>query len=153
MVAPGALRWLAYAFGARLPVRFRAWVRHDLTADGWERRHLARTLVQVSPSLLLLLLPGPWLLRLSLPLLVLIGALYVSVSYLQESRVARLHRNGVPVEAATEADEARRDAKELAELVRIERRREKFRARYSEGGGSGHEHPGHPRPRPRQPGS
>lgn len=133
MVQPGGLRWLTYAFGARLPVRFREWVRHDLTDDGWERRHLARTLVQVSPSLLLLLLPGPWLLRLSLPLLVLIGALYVSVSYLQESRVARLNRNGVPVEHAEDADEARRDAKELAELVRVEKRREKFRARYSEG--------------------
>ncbi len=135
---------MAWAFGARLPLRYRDWVRRDLTGDGWERRHVTRTLVQWTPSLLLLLLPGPWLLRASLPLLVLIGSLYVSASYLQETRVHRLLRHGLPTELAEQADETRRDAKELDHLVRIEKRRAKLRTRYSEGGTA-------PCPRPGQP--
>lgn len=149
---------MAWAFGARLPLRHRDWVRRDLTGDGWERRHFTRTLVQWTPSLLLLLLPGPWLLRASLPLLVLIGAMYVSASYLQETRVHRLQRHGLPAELAEQADETRRDAKELADLVRIEKRRAKARTRYSEGGGRAvpGRTPDDRRPdprRPRQPGS
>lgn len=107
---------------------------HDLTADGWQRRHFTRTLVQWAPSLLLLLVPGPWGLRAALPFLVLVGALYVSASYLQETRMHRLARNGLPAELAEQADEVRRDRAELAELVRIDRRRAKATRRFSEGG-------------------
>lgn len=124
---------MGWALGARLPVRYREWVARDLTGDGWERRHFTRTLVQWAPSLLLLLLPGPVWLRVLLPLLVLIGSLYVSASYLQETRTHRLARHGLPVELAEQADETRRDAKELAQLVRIEKRRARMRTRYSEG--------------------
>ena len=55
---PGVLRWLAYAFGARLPVTYGDWVLHDLTARTWFLRQLARTAVQCLPAALLALLPG-----------------------------------------------------------------------------------------------
>jgi Family of unknown function (DUF5313) len=54
-VRPGVLRWLAYAFGAGLPPRYRTWVLHDTTTSTWVLRHLARTLVVIAlPALALL---------------------------------------------------------------------------------------------------
>lgn len=91
---PNPLQWVWYAFGGKLPDHLAEWVLHDLTTRTWVLRHLSRTLAQCAPTLLLLLLPGPLSLRLSLPLLVLIGALYVSASYLEETTEHRALKHG-----------------------------------------------------------
>lgn len=104
---PSALQWVVYAFGRGLPTAQRSWVLNDLTGPRWVLRHFVRTLVQWVPSLLLLTLPGPLALRAALPLLVLVGCLYVSASYLEETRAHRLIKHGIAVETGTAADSAR----------------------------------------------
>lgn len=78
-------------------------------------RHFARTLVQWLPSLMLILLPGPLTLRLSLPLLVLIGSLYVSASYMEETTEHRLAKHGFPLGMAKEMRQARIEAAAIDE--------------------------------------
>lgn len=110
---PTVPQWIWYAYSGRLPERLREWVLRDATVRTWVLRHLARTLAQWVPSLLLLLLPGPWALRLSLPLLVLLGAVYVSLSYLEETSEQRLLRHGFPPGTGTAMRRARTDLDSL----------------------------------------
>ncbi len=91
---PGVLRWLAYAFGARLPVTYGAWVLHDLTARTWFLRALSRTAVQCVPAALLALLPGPAWLRVALPCFVLFSALFMSAIFSPMIREKRLYQHG-----------------------------------------------------------
>jgi hypothetical protein len=94
MIRPGVLRWIAYAFGARLPTRYGAWVLHDLTCRTWFLRHLARTAVQTIPAALLALLPGPAWLRLALPLFVLVSSLFMAALFSPMIREKRLYQHG-----------------------------------------------------------
>ncbi|HEX2298523.1 MAG TPA: DUF5313 family protein [Pseudonocardiaceae bacterium] len=110
---PNILQWVWYAYGGGLPEHLREWVLHDLTCRTWVLRHLARTLTQWVPSLLLMLLPGPLSLRLSLPVLVLLGALYVSVSYIEETTEHRLAKHGFPLGMAKEMRRARTETAAL----------------------------------------
>jgi hypothetical protein len=91
---PGPLRWVAYAFGARLPVAYADWVLHDLTAKTWVLRQLARTAVQCIPAALLALLPGPGWLRVALPLFVLFSALFMAAIFSPMFREKRLYQHG-----------------------------------------------------------
>jgi hypothetical protein len=91
---PGVLRWLAYAFGARLPVTYGAWVLHDLTARTWFLRQLSRTAVQCVPAALLALLPGPAWLRVALPCFVLFSALFMAAIFSPMIREKRLYQHG-----------------------------------------------------------
>jgi hypothetical protein len=91
---PGVLRWIGYAFGARLPADYSAWVLHDLTARTWFLRHLGRTAVQCIPAGLLALLPGPWELRLAIPLFVLVSSLFVASIFSPMIREKRLYQHG-----------------------------------------------------------
>lgn len=94
---PNPFQWLWYAYGGRLPGRCREWVLHDLTCRTWVLRYLARALVQMSPGLLILLLPGPlWVLAMSLLGGVLMGLFY-SVSGMAETAEHRLAKHGYPV--------------------------------------------------------
>ncbi|HEY2764764.1 MAG TPA: DUF5313 family protein [Pseudonocardiaceae bacterium] len=104
---PNPLQWVWYAYGGGLPQHLREWVLHDLTCRSWVLRHLGRTLAQWVPTLLLMLLPGPLSLRASLPVLVLIGALYVSISYIEETCEHRLAKHGFPLGMAKEMRRAR----------------------------------------------
>ena len=91
---PGVFRWLYYAYGGGLGPRYAQWVLHDLTSRGWLIRHVLRTLVQCLPAFLLLLLPAdPGTLFLMM-VIVLFGALFMSVSYAHESRRHRLYKHG-----------------------------------------------------------
>ncbi len=110
---PNPLQWLWYAFGGRLPMRLREWVLYDTTSRTWVLRHLSRTLTQCAPSLLLMLLPGPLWLRASLPLLVVLGALYASVSYIEETTEHRLAKHGYPLGMGREVRRARREVERL----------------------------------------
>jgi hypothetical protein len=91
---PGPLRWVGYAFGARLPTDYGPWVLHDLTARTWFLRHLARAVVQCLPVALLALLPGPAWLKVSLPLFVLFSSLVVSAVFSPMIREKRLYQHG-----------------------------------------------------------
>lgn len=122
LTRPNPLQWVWYAYGGGLPPELREWVLRDLTCRTWVFRHFARTLVQWMPSLLLILLPGPLSLRLSLPLVVLFGALYVSASYIEETAEHRLAKHGFPLGMAKEMRRARVETAALDD----ERRRHRF---------------------------
>ena len=91
---PGVLRWVAYAFGARLPTRYGAWVLHDLTARTWFLRQLGRTAVQCVPAAAFALLPGPVWLRVAIPVFVLVSALLMAAIFSPMIREKRLYQHG-----------------------------------------------------------
>lgn len=93
---PNVLQWLRYALGGRLPQSLHEWVRHDLTDADWRLRALVRSLVQVAvPCVVLLLLPGPWSVRLLAVLLVLLGSVGGSAGFATELRDRRLRQHGL----------------------------------------------------------
>jgi hypothetical protein len=98
---PNPAQWIRYAFGGRLPQRYREWVLHDVTCSTWWLRHVIRAVVQVLPVLLGLLvvfffLQGPlWVIFLATAL-GLIVSVYYSLSYMVESGDARLQKYGYP---------------------------------------------------------
>ncbi len=102
---PGVLRWLGYAFGARLPTGFAPWVLHDLTARSWFVRLLGRTTVQCVPATLLALLPGPAWLRVALPLFVLFSSLFMAAIFSPMIREKRLYQHGFMPEIVLSDDE------------------------------------------------
>jgi len=112
---PNPLQWLWYAYGGRLPAHLQEWVLHDATCRTWALRHFSRALAQWAPTCLLVLLPGPLSLRLSLPLLVLIGALYASASFIDETTEHRVAKHGYPLGMAREMRLARRELGRLDE--------------------------------------
>jgi hypothetical protein len=93
---PGAGRKALFALGARLPERYREWVRHELTDAGWRGRLTARHLVVMLPfGAALALLPGlPWI-RVTVPALFLICSVGVVALYADDIRVSRLRRHGL----------------------------------------------------------
>jgi uncharacterized protein DUF5313 len=96
-IRPNPLQWIWYAFGGRLPERCGEWVLHDVTCRTWVLRHIARALVQISPGLLFLLLPGPFWIRGMAVLGGVILALWYSLSYLEHTSEYRLTRHGYPI--------------------------------------------------------
>ncbi|WP_188316872.1 DUF5313 family protein [Solihabitans fulvus] len=94
MKRPNPVLWLWYAFGGRLPDRYREWVLHDITCRTWVVRHVLRGLVQTSPVYLLLLLPGPLDIRLLACLLGLLVGLMYYVSFIMDTTEQRLVRHG-----------------------------------------------------------
>ncbi|ALE72885.1 hypothetical protein Ae168Ps1_1421 [Pseudonocardia sp. Ae168_Ps1] len=120
MRRPNPLRWLAYAFGARLPERHHRWVLHDVTCRTWVLRHLARTTVQLLPLLVVLYLvvPGPPWVRLGAIVSgALIGYFYSAV-YTVEACETRVMKAGYPVGAAAATREARRSEQHVTERLR-----------------------------------
>ncbi|GAA0525259.1 hypothetical protein GCM10011581_14740 [Saccharopolyspora subtropica] len=112
---PNPFLWVWYAFGGRLPERYRDWVLHDVTCRTWVLRHAIRTLVQISPGLLFLLLPGPLWIRAMAVLGGVILALWYSLSYVEHTSEYRLTRHGF----AMGTGRATREAAQAA--VRAER--------------------------------
>jgi hypothetical protein len=94
---PGALQWLRYAYGGRLPVELHGWVRHDLTDADWRWRELARVGVQlVIPVAVVAALPLRWGIKGYMIALVVIGALFVGAAYGDSLRDRRLRQHGLP---------------------------------------------------------
>jgi hypothetical protein len=58
-VRPNPLRWVAYAYGAGLPPRYRTWVLHDVTTRTWVLRHITRSIVQFVPFAIVLFSSSP----------------------------------------------------------------------------------------------
>jgi hypothetical protein len=99
---PNPALWLWYAYGGRLPDRYRDWVRHDNTARTWMLRHLSRILAQALPVLVVIFV----LLRLFTPVpawtivMVMVVGLLVSLFYTigtaRDLSLVRLARHGFP---------------------------------------------------------
>ncbi|SFD90662.1 hypothetical protein SAMN04487819_10519 [Actinopolyspora alba] len=111
---PNPVLWLWYVYGGRLPERYREWVLHDVTCRTWALRHIARVFVQVSPGLLVLLLPGPlWITAMCVVGGLLMSLLY-STSSMVESCETRLVKHGYPLGTGREK-RAERQAENDAE--------------------------------------
>lgn len=100
---PGPLRWLAFAFGFRLPEENVDWVRHELTDAGWRTRTVLRHLAIIGPMCvivavaLLTLLPAPaWLAGMMVGL-ILAGSIFTVVAYADDIRAIRLRQHGLEV--------------------------------------------------------
>ncbi len=93
---PGALRWLGYALGGRLPDRYADWVFADLTGPDWRLREAGRIMLfAIIPITVLLLLPGRLEIRIYAALFVVIGPLFVGLAYGEELRDRRLRQHGL----------------------------------------------------------
>ena len=88
---PGALRWLAFAYGFRLPPANLHWVRHELTDAGWRGRTIVRHLAVIVPVC------GVLVLLLAEFLLILIAGVGTVAAYADDIRAARLRQHGLPV--------------------------------------------------------
>ena len=103
VVRPAPHRWLWYAFGGRLPARHRGWVLVDTTTGTWALRHVARSLVQMSVPIVLImtLLPADWGLRAAVAGGgVFLGLIY-SLAYMPETTEHRVVKAGYPAGLAT----------------------------------------------------
>ena len=112
---PGALQWLWYAFGGRLPGRCREWVLHDLTCRTWPLRHLVRLLVQLAPvaAVLIAVVPGPlWVRVMGAVGGSVVGLLY-SYVFLYEATERRAAKAGYPAGTLRAAREERRAGRAL----------------------------------------
>jgi Family of unknown function (DUF5313) len=102
VVRPAPHRWLWYALGGALPARNRGWVLHDTTTGNWWARHIARSLVQMSIpiALVMVLLPAPVGLRLAAAGGgIFLGMIY-SLAYMNETTENRVVKAGYPAGTA-----------------------------------------------------
>src|SRR3954471_1967375 len=120
---PSVRQWLWYSAGGRLPAELSEWVLHDTTCRTWALRQVVRSLLAISPLVLVLLLfvPGPlWIRALSALGGVLMSLVY-SLGFVSETAEHRLVKAGYPagtgaavrqqrsVEGRTAATERRRE--------------------------------------------
>jgi hypothetical protein len=121
IVRPAPHRWLWYAFGGRLPDRHRSWVLHDTTTSTWGLRHVARSLVQMSVPIILILtlLPAGWGLRAAVAGGGLFLGLLYSLAYMPETTEHRVVKAGYPSGTAT----AHRDHASLQQQQRESERK------------------------------
>jgi hypothetical protein len=126
MQRPGPLRWLAYAYGARLPVRYREWVLHDVTTRTWAVRHFVRATLQLLPFavLLYLFMPGGPVVRAAAVVGGLLLGYFYSTAYMFETAEHRAMKAGYPRGTAAEI-RGRATAGDRAEAER--RYRERYR--------------------------
>lgn len=128
---PTVLRWLAYSVGAGLPERNHGWVLFDATSRTWAFRHVGRSLLQMTPIVVavVVFVPGPLWIRAMSALGGLIMGLFFSVGYMVETTEHRLVKAGYPVgtgerlrgqQTSTQrsVDTARRQAKMRARMDR-----------------------------------
>ena len=102
LVQPAPHRWLWYALGGGLPARHRSWVLHDTTTSTWWVRHIARSLVQMSIpiALVMILLPAPIGLRLAAAGGGIFLAMIYSLAYMNETTENRVVKAGYPAGTA-----------------------------------------------------
>lgn len=74
---PTARQRLGYVLGRTLPAEFHDWVVADTTGPGATRRYATRCLIPLIPILAgLLLIPGPWIIRTGMVLLLFLPFVY-----------------------------------------------------------------------------
>lgn len=121
---PNPFLWLWYAWGGRLPQRYREWVLRDLTTRGWMLRHIVRALVYTATALvvvfaivLFVVHAQLWIALAAVPLGLIVGV-YYSVSWAWESSDAKLTKYDYPAGWATKV---RQDAESERNSDVIER--------------------------------
>jgi hypothetical protein len=122
---PSVGQWLWYSAGGRLPPHLSEWVLHDTTCRTWALRQVVRSLLAVSPLVLVLLLfvPGPlWIRALSALGGVVMSLLY-ALGFVSETAEHRLVKAGYP--AGTGAAVRQQRAVE-GRTAATQRRREKM---------------------------
>ena len=98
---PTPVQRIRYICGQSLPAPLTDWVLADLTGPGATRRYLLRFLVPViAPLCLLLLLPGPLWMHLSMMGLLYIPLVYFTVALLYVYRRHRLIQHGLELSGA-----------------------------------------------------
>jgi len=98
VIRPDPARWLWYSLGGGLPARYREWVLHDTTCRTWALRQVVRSLLVVSPLVVLVLVfvPGAfWIRGMSAAGGIIMGLVY-SLGYLIETTEHRLVKAGYP---------------------------------------------------------
>jgi hypothetical protein len=115
---PTVLQWLRYAYGGGLPRDLSSWVLRDTTAPRWWLRHLARSVVQLLPVVVLcvVVVPAPLGYRVSAAVGGMFLALVFSSAYMVETTEHRV------VKAGYESGTAARLREERVERERLERR-------------------------------
>ena len=95
---PTAWQWLRYSLGAGLPEDLAEWVLHDTTCRTWALRQVARSLLVISPLIVVLLvfIPGPFWIRALSALGGMVMSLIYSLGYLVETAEHRLVKAGYP---------------------------------------------------------
>jgi hypothetical protein len=95
---PTVWQWLRYSVGARLPEDLAEWVLYDTTCRSWALRQVARTVLVISPLIVVLLvfIPGPFWIRALSALGGLLMSLLYSLGYLVETTEHRLVKAGYP---------------------------------------------------------
>ncbi|WP_016880566.1 MULTISPECIES: DUF5313 family protein [unclassified Rhodococcus (in: high G+C Gram-positive bacteria)] len=74
---PTARQRLGYVLGRTLPTQLHDWVIGDTTGPGATRRYATRCLIPLIPILAgLLLIPGPWIIRTGMVLLLFLPFVY-----------------------------------------------------------------------------
>ena len=100
MERPNPLQWLRYAYGGRLPDRYRDWVHYDTTTRTWLWRAALRVLAQTLPwlvagyLLLTLLTPLPVGFVLGALAIGLATSLYFTLTSADELAEVRLVKHG-----------------------------------------------------------
>jgi hypothetical protein len=124
---PNPVQWLWYCLGGKLPAELSDWVLHDTTCPSWALRQVARSMLVISPLILVLLIavPGPfWIRALSALGGVLMSLLY-SLGFLTETAEHRLVKAGYP--AGTGAEVRQQRAVEQRTAATQQRRDKMFR--------------------------
>jgi hypothetical protein len=118
---PTALQWLRYAFGGGLPRALAPWVLSDTTRPGWVRRHVTRSLVQLSPLVVLCLVAVPVGMgyRVTAAAGGLMVGLLFSLAFMVETTEHRVAKAGYPAGTAARLREERA---ERARAARAEQR-------------------------------
>ena len=100
---PSPGRKVLFTLGARLPARYREWVRHDLTDAGWRGRLTLRHLLVMLPiAAALAAFPGALWIHIAVPGLFLLCSVGIVAMYADDIRVSRLRRHGL--EAPSDRD-------------------------------------------------
>ena len=95
---PAPWQWLRYSLGAKLPAELSEWVLHDTTCRTWALRQVVRSLLVISPLIVVLLIfiPGPFWIRALSALGGMLMSLIYSLGYLVETTEHRLVKAGYP---------------------------------------------------------
>ncbi|HEX8767665.1 MAG TPA: DUF5313 family protein [Jatrophihabitans sp.] len=95
---PSVWQWLRYSVGGRLPENLAEWVLHDTTCPSWALRQVVRSLLVISPLIVVLLVfvPGPFWIRALSALGGTLMSLIYSLGYLVETTEHRLVKAGYP---------------------------------------------------------
>ena len=123
---PNVFQWLWFAFGGRLPMRYREWVLRDAVSRTWLLRFTARALIRIAPLVVaalvvLWLVDAAFGLGVASVVLGLIVGIYYAMSYAPERIDLQLAAYGYPPGTADRTRQERSAAKNASQRERYER--------------------------------